>query len=99
MGATWRLLASLASKPRKQPLVAVVVVMFFGTSERMTWPLTFRVESDRVKVKGELGQGLTCLVGVMMLLVLFLIEFRVGFGGDIVLKLGLLIEKNEMMCV
>lgn len=73
-----------------------MVVMFLGTSERMTWPLTFRVESARVKVKGELGQGLTCLVGVMMLSVLFLVEFRVGFGGDIVLRLGLLIEK---MCV
>lgn len=60
-----------------------MVVMFLGTSERMTWLLTFRVESDRVKVKGELGQGLTCLVVVIMLSVLFLVEFRVGFGGDI----------------
>lgn len=79
-----------------------MVVMFLGTSERMTWPLTFRVESARVKVKGELGQGLTFLVVVvvvMMLSVLFLVEFRVGFGGDIVLRLGLLIEKIGIMCV
>lgn len=33
----------------------------------------------------------------MMLSVLFLVDFRVGFGGDIVLKLGLLIEKIGMM--
>jgi len=78
-----------------------VVVMFLGTSERMTWPLTFRVESARVKVKGELGQGLTFLVVVVVVVlwVLFLVEFRVGFGGDIVLRLGLLIEKIGIMCV
>lgn len=73
-----------------------MVVMFLGTSERMTWLLTFRVESDRVKVKGELGQGLTCLVVVIMLSVLFLVEFRVGFGGDICFRLGFLIENEKV---
>jgi hypothetical protein len=88
MGATWRLFGSVTLKPRKQPLIAVVVdelvvmVMFLGTSERMTWLLTFKVDSDRVKVKDELEIGLTCLV-VVMLLELFLVELRVGFGGDI----------------
>jgi hypothetical protein len=86
MGATWRLFGSVALKPRKQPLVVVdelvEMVMFLGTSERMTWLLTFKVDSDRVKVKDELEIGLTCLV-VVMLLELFLVELRVGFGGDI----------------
>jgi hypothetical protein len=102
MDATWRLFGSMALKPRKQPLVAVVVdelvemVMFLGTSERMTWLLTFKVDSDRVKVKDELEIGLTCLV-VVMLLELFLVELRVGFGGDIFLVL--LIENWNDRCV
>jgi hypothetical protein len=104
MGATWRLFGSVALKPRKQPLVVVVVdelvemVMFLGTSERMTWLLTFKVDSDRVKVKDELEIGLTCLV-VVMLLELFLVELRVGFGGDIFLVLLIENWNDQCMCV
>lgn len=51
IGATWRLLGSLELNPRKQPEEPAVdfpVVMFGGTSERMTWPLAVKFEPSRV---------------------------------------------------
>lgn len=65
MGATWRDFGEGARKPRKQPVVVLswvhgVRVMFCGTWERMTWPFTFRVDSE--SVKGEGLNPFTCFV-------------------------------------
>lgn len=68
MGATWRLFGSVVLKPRKEPLD--LLVMFLGTSVRMTWPLTFSVDSNKVKD------------GVEQVFMMWS-EFLFGFGGDI----------------
>ncbi|GER47971.1 1-deoxy-D-xylulose-5-phosphate synthase [Striga asiatica] len=51
MGMTWRLAGSSESNPTKQPEGIGAAVMFGGTSERKTWPLTEKFESLRAKIE------------------------------------------------